>query len=162
MKLKYLKLFESFDIGDTSKIIYSFSKEEGYTTFYLEVFLKGIFRSTWCSSVKIVAQEIAADLNKEGWNFGVLSNTVFKKSSKKSAERDYKLCKTTLISELDAPISSEDKEKLCKIFAEEMLIRLGYIEPSDIRTPSYIKLDEIEKLCCKVSAGKEISYIASF
>jgi hypothetical protein len=60
MKLKYLKLFESFNVGDVSKMRYAFPVKEGYTTFYLEVFLKGDFLTTWCSLVKIVANEISS------------------------------------------------------------------------------------------------------
>jgi hypothetical protein len=162
MKLKYIHLFEAFSLGDPSKVSYLYPEKKGYTTFYLEVFLKNDFISTWCSLVKIVIQEVADELNKEGWELSRLDNTVYKSGKKKKEEKSYKLCKSIFISELDYSLSSSDKKYICNLFARRILNKLAYVEDSDIKYTGVLNLDSAEKVICKVQAGGSVESIAYF
>jgi hypothetical protein len=162
MKLKYIQLFEAFSLGDPSKVSYLYPEKKGYTTFYLEVFLKDDFISTWCSLVKIVIQEIADELNREGWELSRLDNTIYKPAKKTEKPKTHKLCKSVFISELDYPIDSEDKKTICDFFVRRILNKLAYVEDSDIKYTGVLNLDSAEKVICKVQSGGGIQSIAYF
>jgi hypothetical protein len=162
MKLKYIQLFEGFSLGDPTKVSYLFPEKKGYTTFYMEIFLKNDYVSTWCSLVKIIIQEVADELNKEGWELARLNNTIYKPGKKSAKEREYKLCKSIFISELDYTINPDDKKYICDFFARRILNKLAYVEDVDIKYTNVLNIDSAEKAICKIQAGGGIQSIAYF
>lgn len=163
----HIKLFESFikeDIDLKGKNLkYTFSRSLGYTNFYMEIYMKGLFLSTPCSLVKNVTDEIAIELEDQGYDLTMLEYNYSSPLSKeevaayksKVKERGYKLCKIRYAAQTDIPTGPEYVEYVCKYFAKRLMEKLAYAEPENVTRAKNLDLDKFESVMVSIKSSKE-------
>lgn len=171
MKLRYLKLFEFFideNIDFNSRDLkYAFSSRLGYTEFYMEVYMKGLFLTVPCSLVKNVTDEISDELEEQGYYLSRIENRYMEPLSKedvanynkKLKERGYKLCKIRYVAHTDIPTDNKFKEFVCKYFAKKIMEKLAYADAENIVETKNLDTNIFERVMVSVKSGKNIEEI---